>query len=172
MAKRHHASAAGPGRLGGQDLRGAAARCRPSASLTRRGRNILGSISMHAAASNLPPSPECGALDAGILAVLGWVWDATSMKDGALAVRARELLGCAIAGGRPRPRSTDSLPGCRGRGCGNGGRKAAKESSSAGFDISRIVVDVSLTIRHFDDHRMDMRDGSGQGGICPGGPRA
>lgn len=44
-----------------------------------------------------------GILDAGLLAVLRWAWDAAPMADAALATRARELLldtlGCAIAGG-------------------------------------------------------------------------
>lgn len=58
---------------------------------------------MHAAISTPLPLPDYGALDAGMLAVLRWVWDAAAMDEGAVAARARELLldtlGCAIAGG-------------------------------------------------------------------------
>lgn len=55
---------------------------------------------MPAPPSNSPPPP--GTLDAALLAVLRWVWDAAPMDDAGLAARARELLldtlGCAVAG--------------------------------------------------------------------------
>ncbi len=50
----------------------------------------------------MPPSAESADLDQELLAVLGWLWDASPLADAAVEARARELLldtlGCAIAG--------------------------------------------------------------------------